>query len=148
MVGWLNTRKFDETGSAEQAVSWSPFVLDTNGNGKLDSTETTLGTTIAGSDGTWTFTTESDLADGTYKVNDGAANFTIPNRDFRNLSWRSNVVLKWEWRPGSTLYAVWQQNRASSTTDGSPIGSSELFDSWSAPGDNIFLVKTTVWLSR
>ena len=87
-------------------------------------------------------------ADGTYKVTDGAATFSIPNKDFRNLSWRSNVVLKWEWRPGSTLYAVWQQNRASSTTDGSPIGSSELFDSWSAPGDNIFLVKSTIWLSR
>lgn len=36
VVGWVNTRVFDETGSAEQAVGWSPFVLDTNGNGKRD----------------------------------------------------------------------------------------------------------------
>jgi hypothetical protein len=36
VVGWVNTRVFDETGSAEQAVAWSPFVLDTNGNGVRD----------------------------------------------------------------------------------------------------------------
>jgi len=36
VVGWLNTRIWDETGSAEQAVGWSPFVLDTNGNGVRD----------------------------------------------------------------------------------------------------------------
>lgn len=97
-----------------------------------------------GTDGT----TIARNADGTFKVTDGAATFTIPNREFRNLSWRSNVVLKWEWRPGSILYAVWQQNRASSTAIGTPIGAGELFDSWSAPGNHIFLIKSTLWLSR
>ena len=36
MVGWLDTKKFDETGDAAAAQGWSPFVLDTNGNGKRD----------------------------------------------------------------------------------------------------------------
>jgi hypothetical protein len=36
VVGWLNTKLFDETGDAAQAVGWSPFVLDTNGNGVRD----------------------------------------------------------------------------------------------------------------
>jgi hypothetical protein len=36
VVGWLNTNLFDATGSAEQAIGWSPFVLDTNGNGVRD----------------------------------------------------------------------------------------------------------------
>jgi hypothetical protein len=36
VVGWLNTKLFDETGDAEQAVGWSPFILDTNGNGVRD----------------------------------------------------------------------------------------------------------------
>jgi hypothetical protein len=36
VVGWLDTKVFDETGSAEKAQGWAPFVLDTNGNGKLD----------------------------------------------------------------------------------------------------------------
>ena len=36
MAGWVNTRVFDETGDAARSQGWSPFVLDTNGNGKRD----------------------------------------------------------------------------------------------------------------
>lgn len=36
VAGWINTRKFDETGDAAISQGWAPFVLDTNGNGKLD----------------------------------------------------------------------------------------------------------------
>ncbi|HEY8521863.1 MAG TPA: carboxypeptidase-like regulatory domain-containing protein [Gammaproteobacteria bacterium] len=36
VVGWLNTRLFDETGDAAQAQGWTALVLDTNGNGKRD----------------------------------------------------------------------------------------------------------------
>jgi hypothetical protein len=36
VAGWLNTRVFDETGDAAKAQGWAPFVLDTNGNGKVD----------------------------------------------------------------------------------------------------------------
>jgi len=36
VAGWLNTRMFDETGDAAKSQGWSPFVLDTNGNGKRD----------------------------------------------------------------------------------------------------------------
>jgi hypothetical protein len=99
---------------------------------------------IYGTDGT----TIARLADGSYTVTDGASTFALANRDFNNLSFRSNVVLRWEWRPGSTLYAVWQQNRASSVADGSHVGVNDLFGSLSAEGDNIFALKTTIWLAR
>lgn len=36
VIGWINTKLFDETGDAAKAQGWSPFVLDTNGNGKRD----------------------------------------------------------------------------------------------------------------
>jgi hypothetical protein len=36
VIGWLNTRLFEETGDAARAQGWSPFILDTNGNGKRD----------------------------------------------------------------------------------------------------------------
>ncbi|MEO8679610.1 MAG: carboxypeptidase-like regulatory domain-containing protein [Vicinamibacterales bacterium] len=36
VVGWLNTRIFDETGDAAKAQGWTALVLDTNGNGKRD----------------------------------------------------------------------------------------------------------------
>ena len=36
VAGWVNTRVFDESHDAAKAQGWSPFVLDTNGNGKRD----------------------------------------------------------------------------------------------------------------
>jgi hypothetical protein len=35
-VGWLNRKMFEETGDEARSQGWSPFVLDTNGNGKRD----------------------------------------------------------------------------------------------------------------
>ena len=76
-----------------------------------------------------------------------ASAFTIgdPNFNFRAL--RGNAVVRWEYRPGSTLYFVWQQNRS----DTEPIGNfdfardrSALFDSHP---DNIFLVKASYWIA-
>jgi hypothetical protein len=55
--------------------------------------------------------------------------------------------MRWEYRPGSTLYFVWQQNRS----DTDPIGDfsfsrdrGALFD---AHPDNIFLVKASYWIA-
>ena len=36
VVGWLDTRKFDQTGDAAASQGWAPVVLDLNGNGRLD----------------------------------------------------------------------------------------------------------------
>ena len=68
--------------------------------------------------------------------------------DFNLRSLRGNAVLRWEWRPGSTLYLAWQQVR---TDYASGVGDFEfgrdrraLFD---APPDNIFLIKVNYWLT-
>ena len=36
MIGWLNTRMYDETGDEEVSQGWTPLILDTNGNGRRD----------------------------------------------------------------------------------------------------------------
>ena len=36
VVGWLDTKKFLETGDEEASQGWTPLILDTNGNGKRD----------------------------------------------------------------------------------------------------------------
>jgi len=36
VAGWVNTKVFEQTGDAAKAQGWSPFVLDTNGNGRRD----------------------------------------------------------------------------------------------------------------
>jgi hypothetical protein len=36
VIGWLNTKMFDETGDEERSQGWSAFIIDANGNGKRD----------------------------------------------------------------------------------------------------------------
>ena len=36
MIGWLNRKMFEETGDEEKSQGWTPFIVDTNGNGKRD----------------------------------------------------------------------------------------------------------------
>jgi hypothetical protein len=35
-VGWINTKMYEETGDEVKSQGWTPFILDTNGNGKRD----------------------------------------------------------------------------------------------------------------
>jgi len=84
--------------------------------------------------------------DGSQVVNAGGSTFTLRNRDFNTLSFRSNVVLRWEWRTGSTIYMVWQQDRSGTETLGTRVGVGDAFRSLTAPGANIFLIKTSFWI--
>jgi hypothetical protein len=85
-------------------------------------------------------------ANGDRVATAGSSTFTLKNRDFNVRSFQSNVVLRWEWRPGSTMYAVWQQNRDAQDPIGARVGLGDMFRSVRAPGSNIFLVKTSFWL--
>jgi hypothetical protein len=74
--------------------------------------------------------------------------FVVPgNRDFNVGSFRSNVVLRWEWRPGSIFYLVWQQNRSSFDPVGTRTSLGDMFNSITAPGDHVVALKTTFWIS-
>ena len=97
---------------------------------------------IYGTDGT----TIMVNPDGTRTVVDGASTFSLRNSDFNVRSFRSNVVLRWEWRPGSTLYVVWQQNREDSRAIGERSSVGDMFRSLTAPGSNFFAVKMSFWL--
>ncbi|HEU0015821.1 MAG TPA: DUF5916 domain-containing protein [Longimicrobium sp.] len=96
-----------------------------------------------GTDGT---TIERNAATGAWTVTDGATSFTIPNRDFDVRSFRSNAVLRWEWRPGSTLFVVWQQDREQAEARWQRLGATDLFDSLTARGDNFLALKMTYWI--
>jgi hypothetical protein len=71
-----------------------------------------------------------------------------PDPDFNFRSLRGNAVLRWEWRPGSTLFLAWQQVRSDYAQG---IGDFDLgrdrtalFD---AQPDNIFVFKINYWLT-
>lgn len=92
----------------------------------------TNGTTIMGN------------SDGTHTVADGNQTFDIDNQDFNERSFRSNAVLRWEWRLGSTLYLVWQQNR-SAQLPFAPARPGQLFGALRARGENVLAVKVSYW---
>jgi hypothetical protein len=93
-----------------------------------------------------TGTTISTDASGVHHVTDGSATFTLPALDFNRLSFRSNLVLRWEWLPGSTAFLIWQQSRQDVGAAGALIGPRDLWDSTRAAGDNFFVVKVSYWL--
>ena len=95
-----------------------------------------------GTDGT-TIATDSV---GTLTITDGTQSFTLGNRDFNVLSFRSNIVMRWEWTPGSTFFLVWQQNRRTAEAFGDPARASDLFRTTRAGGDNFLAVKVSYWL--
>jgi len=78
------------------------------------------------------------------RVTYGADTRTV--RDFNVRSFRSNAVLRWEWRPGSTLFVVWQQDRSGDRDDISHVGVRSLFETLDTPGDNFLAIKLTYWL--
>lgn len=72
-----------------------------------------------------------------------APSFTLDDPDFNYKSLRGTVVLRWEYRPGSTLFLVWTQNRADYANPGDLQLGRDFSNLLQAPGDNIFMVKFT-----
>ena len=82
---------------------------------------------------------------------DGAGpspSFRIGEPDFNFKSLRFNAVFRWEWKPGSTLFLVWTQNRVDFQYPGHISTGRDLGALLGAPADNVFLVKTTYWFNR
>lgn len=88
-----------------------------------------------------------DASNEEYNIDEsgnGETDYSISNPDFNFVQFRSNMVLRWEYVPGSTFFLVWTQGR----TDGLPTGENNgfrdlargLFD---VKPHNIFLMKFT-----
>jgi hypothetical protein len=69
--------------------------------------------------------------------------------DFNFKQFRSNVVLRWEYRPGSSLFLVWQQGREDfEPTYGTRALDGDFRRLFDAHANNTFLVKLSYWLDR
>ncbi len=80
---------------------------------------------------------------------DGPASpLELPNLDFNFRSLRGTAVLRWEFRPGSTLFLVWTQSRSDFEELGRLDFGRSVGELFGARPDNIFAVKLTYWLSR
>ena len=89
---------------------------------------------------------------GTYTVDpDGAGaapsfQFGDPTFNVRNL--RGNAVVRWEYRPGSALFFVWQQQRSGFEPIGDFSAGRDVGEIFRSVPTNVFLVKATYWIGK
>ena len=74
--------------------------------------------------------------------------FSFGDRDFNSRSLRGNAVLRWEYRPGSALFLVWQQSRSGFEPTGQFEFGHDFTELFSAPPQNVFVLKGTWWIGR
>ena len=68
------------------------------------------------------------------------------NPDFNTKSLRTNTVLRWEYRPGSTLFVVWNRSGDDGTRPGAFSAWRDLSTAFGADSTHVFMVKLNYWL--
>jgi hypothetical protein len=68
-----------------------------------------------------------------------------PNFNVKSL--RTTNVLRWEYRPGSTLFVVWQQARENDAVPGGFAFGRDVQGIFAAAPTNVFLVKLSYWFN-
>ncbi len=87
-----------------------------------------------------------DEASGDYTVTEGDKNYSFHNPDFSFREFRSNLVARWEYRKGSTIYLVWENNRSSSDNVYYSSPGENLDGLFGTAPTNVFMVKMSFWL--
>ncbi len=77
---------------------------------------------------------------------DGVADIRFDDPAFNVKEFRSNAIMRWEYRPGSTVFVVWSQGRHRSD-DARFRVSRDAADLFRTVPANVLLVKVTRWLS-
>jgi hypothetical protein len=86
-----------------------------------------------------------DELKNTYIISEGVAYYTFGNPDFSFRQFRSNLVARWEYRPGSTIYLVWENNRNSRESDYFSSLSYNLNELFGVQPTNVFMMKISFW---
>jgi hypothetical protein len=83
-------------------------------------------------------------ADQEYSIDenlDGVVDYTFERPDFNFLQFRMNLVVRWEYIPGSTMYLVWTQGRTETSSWGDFSFREGMRDLFSVHPHNVFLIK-------
>lgn len=89
------------------------------------------------------------LRDETYSVDrdrDGAAEYSFSRPDFGVAELRSTLVLRWEYRPGSALFAIWSHGQAGSDEVGEFGLDRGLSRLSGAEAEDLVMIKANYWL--
>ncbi len=79
--------------------------------------------------------------------NNSQIKYSFQNPDFNFFQFRSNLVLRWEYRPGSQLYLVWSQDRTNFIMPGNDSVYDAINNLRYVYPNNIFLIKFNYWFS-
>ncbi len=72
---------------------------------------------------------------------------TIPfNPDFNRKSLRGNIVLRWEYLRGSTIFFVWNMSTVDRTRPGEFSPLQDFGSAFRADGTHVFMIKLNYWL--
>jgi len=86
---------------------------------------------------------EYDIYDTATDVPD----FSFENPDFNYTQLHSNFVVRWEYRPGSTLFLVWTHGRSERVTDSEYSIGNGINNLFNRHSENVFLIKFNYWFS-
>ncbi len=91
---------------------------------------------------------EISFSNGKYFVDentDGTPEYSFSKPDFNFVQFRSNLVIRWEYRAGSELYLVWSQGNNPDAYDDlyTPLARSLFDNAFAQQSRNIFLIKCT-----
>jgi hypothetical protein len=81
------------------------------------------------------------------EYNIAQVDYSFGNPDFNFSQFRSNLVFRWEYRPGSQIYFVWSQDRTNYLMPGNASVYNAAGDLGNVYPNNIFLIKINYWFS-
>ena len=89
---------------------------------------------------------EINSTDGIYNISNPNASGTFKDPNFSFNEFRSNLVARWEYLPGSTVYLVWEHNRSGRMPIYQPGWGSNIDQIWGIAPTNTFMLKVNYWL--
>ncbi len=91
-----------------------------------------------------------DEAGDSYTINESGSelNYKFGNPDFNIKEFLSNLVFRWEYRPGSFIYLVWSQSRSNSSSYGGLNLGDDFADIWEIHPRDAILLKVSYRIGR
>ncbi len=91
-----------------------------------------------------------DTQSNRYKIDenkDGKTDYTFNDPNFDFFQFRANLVIRWEFSHGSTLFLVWTQDRTGLDSSGEFHLGNHFNSLFTIKPDNVFMIKISKWFS-
>lgn len=158
-ASWMEYQLEGQYRIVRNQEAWTHFWSSAGGNLFADRSTDEVNLTMRG---TVTFTRELTLQlygqvflakghYGNYRLLVGTSDFVplfvLAEDDFNTQSLNTNIVLRWEYLPGSTMYLVWSQARSGDNRNYFSSFGSDLGDTFNVPASNVVLLKVSYLMS-